>query len=86
MTVTQAVDNSLDARRAFIADNLARWRVLFQELIRVPSLFEAEHDISAMVARHIESLGVQVQGVDHRSDTLRSLEAAQFPISEERGR
>lgn len=71
-----------DSYRPFIEANLERWQVLFQELIRIPSYFEGEHEIVQKVAQHIESLGVEVKRVTHVAETLRELPTAQYPISE----
>ncbi|HEV2915729.1 MAG TPA: M20/M25/M40 family metallo-hydrolase [Pyrinomonadaceae bacterium] len=72
----------LDGYRAFINANLERWELLFQELIRIPSLFEAEHELVERVARQIESLGLKAEKVTHRAEALSELPTAQYPISE----
>ena len=66
----------------FIDAHIERWKGLFQELIRIPSYFEGEHEIGKRVAQHIESLGVEVNEVSHIAETLKELPTAQYPISE----
>jgi acetylornithine deacetylase len=84
--VTNASSTSLGERQAFITDHLPRWRTLLQEMIRVPSLFEDEASIVDLVRQHIVGLGVEVLAVEHSSNLLSQLSAAQSPISVSAGR
>lgn len=77
----EAADN-IREYQLFIDTHIERWKVLFQELIGIPSYFEGEHEIVKRVAQDIESLGVEVHKVSHVAGTLRELPTAQYPISE----
>src|ERR1051326_7614986 len=57
------------------------WRDLLCELIRIPSLFEAEQPLVARVAQHIHELGAAPVRVRHDPRRLGQLAAAQAPIS-----
>ena len=70
----------------FVVDNLPSWTYLFQQLIRIPSSFEAEHEIVHFVARYIEQLGVPVHRVPHDPHVVRNLRTAAGPISLVQGR
>ncbi len=65
----------------FIAAREPSWSKLLQELIRIPSLFEHEHEMVARVEAHIQGVGVPIQRVIHHLDHLRNERAAQPPFS-----
>jgi len=65
----------------FVAAREHSWCKLLQEFIRIPSLFEREHEMVARVEAHIQSLGIPIQRVVHHSDHLRDEPAAQPPFS-----
>jgi acetylornithine deacetylase len=65
----------------FVAAREPSWRELLQELIRIPSLFEREHEMVARVEAHIRSLGVPIQRLAHHLDHLKDEPAAQPPFS-----
>jgi acetylornithine deacetylase len=70
----------------YIAHNCVRWRVLLQDLIRIPSCFGNEHAIVDRVASHIRGLGIRVEHVVHDHERLRALLDAQPPLCDTAGR
>jgi acetylornithine deacetylase len=70
----------------FIAKNCVRWRLLLQELIRIPSHFGSEHAIVERVAGHIRGLGVRVERVPHDPEHMRQLAGVQWPLCDTPGR
>ena len=73
------------ARRA-IAARAGDWTLLLQDLIRIPSCFEAEHAIVARVCEHVAAIGLTPVLVPMDAAALRRHADAVEPISEVAGR
>jgi acetylornithine deacetylase len=73
------------ARRA-IAARAGDWTLLLQDLIRIPSCFEAEHAIVARVCEHVAATGLTPVLVPIDAAALRRNPDAMEPISEVAGR
>ena len=73
------------ARRA-IAARAGDWTLLLQDLIRIPSCFEAEHAIVARVCEHVAATGLTPVLVPIDAAALRRNPDAVEPISEVTGR
>jgi len=69
------------ARRA-IAARAGDWTLLLQDLIRIPSCFEAEHAIVARVCEHVAATGLTPVLVPIDAAALRRNPDAVEPISE----
>jgi acetylornithine deacetylase len=76
-------DSALDLQ---IAARRDEWTKLFQELVRIPSVFEAEHEAVDLVEARLGALGVECASVPFDPDLLERLPTAQRPISTVRGR
>jgi len=74
--------DTIREHQLFIDAHIERWQILLQDLIRIPSYFEGEHEIVKRVAHYIQSLGVEVNKVPHIPEALKELATAQYPISE----
>ena len=75
-----------DGARRTIQDRAADWTRLLQDLIRIPSCFEAEHAIVARVCEHVAAAGLTPTLVPMDAAALRRHPDAVAPISEVRGR
>ena len=76
---------SADAMRA-IAARAGDWTRLLQDLIRIPSCFEAEHAIVARVCEHVSAIGLTPVLVPIDATALRTNPEAARPISDVPGR
>jgi len=65
----------------FVESRLSKWHSLFQNLVQIPSYYEAEHKIADFIETYTRSLGLKPIQVLHDPKTLRSLPDAQAPIS-----
>lgn len=72
--------------RAAILAGTADWTRLLQDLIRIPSCFEAEHAIVARVCEEIAALGLTPEPVAMDAAALRRLPDATAPFSQVPGR
>jgi acetylornithine deacetylase len=71
---------------SYVQEQSRRWQGLFQDLIRLPSTFEKEHEVIEFLADHLQSLGVTACRVFHDSRRLRGLPAAVPPFSDKPNR
>jgi acetylornithine deacetylase len=69
-----------------IHDRQSNWIEFFQELVRIPSVFESEHEVIDLVHSRLTSLGVEVIPIPFDSDLLIRLPTAQHPFSSVQGR
>src|SRR5687768_12102235 len=76
---------SADAMQA-IAARAGDWTRLLQDLIRIPSCFEAEHAIVARVCEHMTAIGLTPVLVPFDAAALRTNADAAQPISDVPGR
>lgn len=76
----------VERARAAIQDGAADWTRLLQDLIRIPSRFEAEHAIVARVCEEVAALGLTPELVAMDAAALRRRPDAMQPISEVAGR
>jgi acetylornithine deacetylase len=81
-----ALDRAVQAGRAAIDDGKETWTGLLQELIRIPSVFESEHDIVARVCEHVSALGLRPALIPMDAAALARLPDAVEPISTVAGR
>jgi acetylornithine deacetylase len=77
--------DSANAMRA-IAARAGDWTRLLQDLIRIPSCFEAEHAIVARVCEHVSAIGLTPVLVPIDAAALRTNPDAAQPISDVPGR
>jgi len=81
-----ADDACIAAAKAAIDAHRETWTQILQDLIRIPSCFEAEHDIVAWVCRHAAASGVDPILVPIDAAALRRNPHAAQPISDVPGR
>lgn len=77
---------AVSAAKAAIDAGKDTWSALLQELIRIPSCFEAEHAIVARVCEHVAAIGLRPVLVAMDSAALRRHPQAMKPISDVPGR
>ncbi len=77
---------ALDTARRIIEDRKQDWTALLQELIRIPSCFEAEHAIVHRVCEHVAASGLSPILVPMDASALRLYADAAEPISTVTGR
>ena len=77
---------ALQLARSMIADRQQDWTALLQELIRIPSFFEAEHAIVHRVCEHVAAIGLSPILVPMDASALRRHAEAFEPISDVPGR
>ena len=75
-----------DGARRAIAARAGDWTRLLQDLIRIPSCFEAEHAIVARVCEHVTAIGLTPVLVPMDAEALRRNPDSMEPISEVAGR
>jgi len=83
---SDALDEAIRAAHAAIAARTEAWSKLLQELIRIPSCFEDEHDIVAHVCQHVTATGLQPILVPMDAAALRRHPDAVKPFSKVAGR
>jgi acetylornithine deacetylase len=81
-----ALDRAVRAAQAAIDDGKETWTRLLQELIRIPSVFEAEHDIVARVCEYVRAIGLRPVLVPMDAAALARHPDAVEPISTVTGR
>jgi acetylornithine deacetylase len=81
-----AVEPALRAAQAIIGQRQEAWTKLLQELIRIPSCFEAEHDIVARVCEYVAAIGLTPTLVPLDAAALHRHPDAVKPISKVPGR
>jgi acetylornithine deacetylase len=81
-----ALDQTVRAAQAAIDDGKETWTRLLQELIRIPSVFEAEHDIVARVCEYVTAIGLRPILVPMDAAALARHPDAVEPISTVAGR
>jgi acetylornithine deacetylase len=79
-----AVEPAIRAAQGIIGERKNAWTKLLQELIRIPSCFEAEHAIVARVCEHVSAIGLDPIMVP--MDALHRHPDAVGPISKVPGR
>src|ERR1043166_9222293 len=77
---------AVDGARRAIATRAGDWTRLLQDLIRIPSCFEAEHAIVARVCEYVTAIGLTPVLVPIDAAALRRNPDAVEPISEVAGR
>jgi acetylornithine deacetylase len=77
---------TLHAAHRMIVDRKQDWTALLQELIRIPSCFEAEHAIVHRVCEHVAAIGLSPILVPMDASALRLHADAADPISKVTGR
>src|SRR6266849_11037947 len=80
------VDQAIPRARETITARAVDWTALLQELIRIPSCFEAEHAIVRRVCDHVAATGLTPTLVPMDAAALRAHSDAVGPISEVPGR
>src|SRR5712692_9357197 len=81
-----AADSAIARARETITGRARDWTGLLQELIRIPSCFEAEHAIVRRVCDHVAATGLTPTLVPMDAVALRAHSDAVEPISEVPGR
>src|SRR5216684_1001211 len=81
-----AADAVIARVRETITGQARDWTALLQELIRIPSCFEAEHAIVRRVCDHVAATGLTPTLVPMNAAALRAHSDAVGPISEVPGR
>src|SRR5919204_1217748 len=77
---------ALQLARSMIDDRQQDWTALLQELIRIPSCYEAEHAIVHRVREHVAAIGLSPILVPMDASALRRHAEAVEPISTVTGR
>jgi len=85
-TGTNSVSAPILIARETIQSRTGDWTQLLQELIRIPSNFESEHEIVRRVSEHIAALGLAPVLVPMDAGKLRRHPDAVKPISDVEGR
>src|SRR5229473_4059013 len=76
------IDAAISDARVMIDARRQDWTKLLQELIRIPSCFEAEHEIVRRVCEYATAIGLVPTLVPMDATTLRRQPDAVNPVSE----